>query len=493
VSTNDVILLNQLLKEKRELNGDNIPESEFFELFTAEQILKDDDLSYDDLEAGIVDGSGDGGIDSIFFFINGILYSEDGDYSLLKKGASLRLVLIQSKTSEGFSEDGINKMISSANDFFDLGKDIETLQSVYNGKLLSKIQEFQEVYINLSPKFPELIIEYYYATKAIHLHDNVERKTPELEKTIKNAFTPVQFEFKFLSATELLSLARNSPSKSSSLLLAENPISTGTDGFVCLVSIKEYLKFIIDEQNQLRTYMFEGNVRDYQGKNEVNKDIQNTLENTTVEDFWWLNNGVSIICSEANLSSQKSLIMQDAEIVNGLQTSKEIFNTLLDKDLSEEKRNILVRVLKPANEESRDRIIKATNSQTPIPPASLRATDKIHRDIDEYLLPKGYFYDRRKNFYKNSGKPQKKILTIPFVAQSVMACALTNPSNARARPSSLLKSDDSYSRIFNAVYPLDIYWKCPVIVREVERILKELEGDHYKLSITKETLNKAGP
>src|SRR5208337_3937610 len=264
----------------------------------------------------------------------------------------------------------------------------------------------------------------------------------------------------------LLTSARRQPSTSSSLRLAENPISTGQEGFVCLVSLRDYLEFIT-EDGHLRSHLFEGNVRDYQGKTEVNKEIRATVEGTSSEDFWWLNNGVSMICSYASLSG-KTLTIEDAEIVNGLQTSREIYQALHGKDLSKESRNLLVRVIKPQTQESRDRIIKATNSQTPIPAASLRATDKIHRDIEEYLYPEGFYYDRRKNYYKNIGKPIKKILGIPFVAQSVMACALSDPASARARPSSLIRREEDYKRIFNEGYPLDIYLKCPLIVRYIE-------------------------
>src|SRR5690606_13640517 len=48
------------------------------------------------------------------------------------------------------------------------------------------------------------------------------------------------------------------------------------------------------------------------------------------------------------------------------------------------------------------------------------------------LLSRGLFYDRRKNHYKNSGKPIRRIVSIPFMAQAVMSCALGDPANARA-------------------------------------------------------------
>ena len=108
----------------------------------------------------------------------------------------------------------------------------------------------------------------------------------------------------------------------------------------------------------------------------------------------------------------------------------------------------------PTEDESRDRIIKANNRQTPVQAASLRATDKIHRDIEEYFRPRGLFYDRRKNYYKNEGKPRDKIIGIPYLAQAVMAILLRSPDTARARPSSLLKNDDDYVRVFDSSYPI---------------------------------------
>lgn len=479
MSANDLILLNQLLDQRLSEVGQGLSDEEFFEIFSAEQVLKDDDLSYEELSSGIVDGGGDGGIDSIYFFINGILFNEELDVSSLKKGTKLRLVLIQSKTSEGFSETAIEKVISSARDLFDLNKTITELSAVYNKDIVEKIDRFRNTYLTLVSKFPDVYFYYAYATKGIEVHPNVERKIPVLKETIRSLLNPVTFVFNFFTASILLLCARRSPSSTSTLKLTENPISTSQEGFVCLVSLRDYLDFITDQDGHLRSYLFEGNVRDYQGKTEVNNEIRKTLESSTTEDFWWLNNGVSIICSKAS-SVSKMLTIEDPEIVNGLQTSREIYNAFHGKDLTKEPRNVLVRVLTPQNQENRDHIIKATNSQTPIPASSLRATDKIHRDIEEFLYSKGYYYDRRKNYYKNIGKPLKRIFGIPFVAQSVMACALSEPANARARPSSLIKNDDAYRLIFNPEYPLELYLKCPVIVQKVAEIVKQCGNVDYR-------------
>jgi len=66
VPSNDRIILDQVLEQKREAVAPNSTQSFFFEIFTAEQILKDYDLSYDEIESGNIVGGGDGGIDSFF-------------------------------------------------------------------------------------------------------------------------------------------------------------------------------------------------------------------------------------------------------------------------------------------------------------------------------------------------------------------------------------------------------------------------------------------
>ncbi|WP_419836099.1 AIPR family protein [Endozoicomonas atrinae] len=136
-------------------------------------------------------------------------------------------------------------------------------------------------------------------------------------------------------------------------------------------------------------------------------------ENPGGEEFWWLNNGVTVLASEIAAPGGKELVIHNPEIVNGLQTSSEIHKFYSDNrdKLEPETRDVLLRVIVPEDEETRDRIIRATNSQTPIPKSSLRATDQVHRHIEEYLKPRGLFYDRRKNYYKNEGKKPKDIIS----------------------------------------------------------------------------------
>lgn len=473
MSTNDLIMLDAVLKQKRNETAPNFSESSYFEIFTAEQILKDFDLSYDEIIDGIIGGGGDGGIDSAYVFINGELVLEDTELYSLKKDISIDVIFIQSKTSSGFSEDPVNKFISTTRDILDLSKKLEECSSVYNKNLLEISKRFRKAYESLASKFPTLLFSYYYATKGEEAHQNVSRKVDQLRELIKQLFSSANISFEFLGARKLLELARQAPKTVYSIDIAETPISTtGAVGYICLVRMRDYYDFITDDKKRLMRNIFEANVRDYQGDIQVNEGIRSTLENKGQnDDFWWLNNGVTIIATKATLTGKK-LTIEDPQIVNGLQTSTEIHKYFDKKNTEGENRNVLVRVIVPTEAESRDRIIKATNSQTKIPDASLRATEKIHRDIEEFLRPHGLFYDRRKNFYKNEGKSIDKIISITQLAQAVMSILLGKPDSARARPSSLLKKDEDYKRVFNKDYPLMLYLFCSRALKIVDVFVK---------------------
>ena len=472
MKNNDRIILDQVLMQRKDEIDPAATDSVFFEFFTAEQVLKDFDLSYDEIESGLVGGGQDGGIDSIYLLVNGELVQDDPDYSYLKKDITIDLIVIQSKTNSGFQETPVERFITASDDIFDLSKEIFELTSTYNERLLEVIENFRCMHAQLASKFPALKISFYYASKGLSPSEGVRRKVKKLEAMVASHFPNSQFKFSFFGASELLELARKTPQKTYNLALAENPISSeGQVGFVCLVRLGDFFQFITDENELIRRHVFEANVRDYQGSTEVNEEIQASLKNPMNEDFWWLNNGVSILATQASLGG-KTLTVENPQIVNGLQTSTEIYNYFKVYNTDSEERKILLRVVVPEQEDSRDRIIKATNSQTVVQQYSLRATDKIHRDIEEYLKSKGLYYDRRKNYYKNEGKPRDKIVSIPHLAQALMAIVLQRPDTARARPSSLLKRDEDYQKVFSPSYPIELYYVCAEVTRRAERYLK---------------------
>ena len=469
---NDRILLEQILEQKKSDIAPDASDSDFFELFAASEILKDYSLSYDELASGLVGGGNDGGVDGLWVFVNGELVREDSSLDNLRSNVEIELVLIQAKRSGGFQEEPINKLIAFTEHLFDLSKDISLYNSRYNEHVITIMSIFRNMYQRLISSFPVLNIRYIYATLGNEVHPNIREKSNDLIDKAKNLFSDINVHFTFLGASELLSIARKQPREVFQLRLAESPIIAGDSiAYVSLVKLTDYYNFISDDDGAIRVELFESNVRDFQGKTEVNKEISDTLSNRGPEDFWWLNNGITVLASNATQSG-KVLTLEDPQIVNGLQTSRQIYEHFHSEGNAEDNRLLLVRVIVTQDEGSRDRIIKATNSQTYIPPASLKATDKIQRDIEQYLKTKGLHYDRRKNYYKNLGKPIATIVSIPQMAQALMAIILERPDTARARPSSLIKREEDYRRLFNADYPIQVYYSCIRLVRLVEAYLK---------------------
>ena len=472
MSTNQQIILETLLEQQKASLADTFSDNDYFHLFVTDQVLKNYELSYDETEEGIVDNGGDGGIDAIYSFVNSELIQRDSDLIDGKRNSIIDIFIIQSKNTSGFSETAVEKCISSAIDIFDLNKTIDSLRSIYNNDLLTNIEVFRKQYLHLASKFPMLKFHYFYATKGIEVHPNVARKVPNLEAAIKNHFDKAETIFTFLTASDLIDLSRREQIKAKGVALSDNPISTQDGGYIALAPLKNYYEFLKDGNDELIKNFFDANIRDYQGTVEVNSAIKETLMvNKPVEDFWWLNNGITITASNASFAS-KVLNIEDPQIVNGLQTSFEIFNYFKTNKVENDSRNVLIRVVKTRNESSKLKVIKATNSQTNIPPASLRATDPIHRDIEDFLFSKGFYYDRRKNYHKNQGRPINKIVSIPHLAQVAMSILNQKPDYARARPSTLIKNNADYEGIFDIKIPIELYHKSVAIHEKVEKSLK---------------------
>ena len=120
MATNDQIILRQIIQQKIDEMETKLTESDFFERFVSDQVLKSYDLSYDEIDTGIVDGGDDGGIDSIYLLVNGNLVNIDSDVSDFKSNIIIDLFLIQSKATNSFSHASILKVRSNSDNILKL-------------------------------------------------------------------------------------------------------------------------------------------------------------------------------------------------------------------------------------------------------------------------------------------------------------------------------------------------------------------------------------
>ena len=474
--TNSQILIKECVAQSFRDSDEYDDEASFFEYFSSSQILKDYDLSDDEIENGIVGSSGDGGCDSIYIFLNKNLVLPDQIGSIIaSKESKVEMVIIQSKRETSFTESAIQKWKDVSNNLLSLSNSLSDFTTRYNDDVRESFGFFRDLYTKLLTSRVKLEFKYIYVSYAGELHPNVKQQAEELRNLVCQLFPNAKVNIEFVGAAELYDKYNTPAETIVNLPLAEVPIALGKNkNYVGLVSLKDYYRFIVSEDNILRRKFFEANVRDYQGRNNVNSSIRETLENGKSEDFWWLNNGITILTSEAMLVNNRELQLTNPEIVNGLQTSNEIY--LYFKNnlslLDSETRNVLVRIIAPDSEESRDNIIFATNNQTNIPKASLRVTDPIHLQIELYLKGRGLFYDRRKNYYKNQGKKPSEIIGVSFLGQCLITLFLKKPDYARARPSTILTDDDSYNKLYIENQDLDVFYRCAVLGKKTQKNLK---------------------
>ncbi|WP_344171865.1 AIPR family protein [Pilimelia columellifera] len=483
MADNEQVLLDQILVQLQNERTVPIREDEAFELFAAEQALTARQVSQEEIADGVIGGSNDGAIDAVYVFVDGALLSEDSDvlqagFSAVKysSGINLELWLVQAKREVSFTETTIDKAASALARLLSLSENEADLLQLYSQGVVSRTGFFRKALKALATKHPKVTIHFVYATRGRAVGPNainakVEIKARNLEAQLADVISGAKGNVEFLGAAELWRRANAVPSYTTELTYQEN--ATSGNSHVALVKLRDYRTFLTDEGGLLRRHIFDWNVRDYQGDVEVNREIRESLENPTGPEFWWLNNGVTIVCSKATAVG-KTYCLDDVQVVNGLQSSHTIFNFLRAAPVDHPAfdRSVLVRILVTGDDlATRDRVIRATNRQTSVPAASLRATDDIQRDIEAYFLAHDWYYDRRKNFYRNNGRSAERIVSIPLLAQAVMAMGLSRPDNSRARPSSLLKRDEEYGRIFSKEIPVEIYLWLARAQKEVDSFL----------------------
>ena len=479
------IILEEILKQYKETATDSSTnDDENFERFAAEQLLKDENLDEDEIISGLIGDSNDNGIDGFYIFLDGELINQieqvEGKYKEMK------VYFHQYKNNYKIEENVVLKFNNAFNDIMNF--DNKNLNG-WHYDLKNKIVLLREIILKtatyaLTIKF---IINHVSKANYEDIKDNKSywSKVDNLKNLIKKfGISKLGVEYDFIGGEELKNLSYRKPEYSIDLVLKDSPLTLefgdNNIGYIALVSLKNYYNFIVENGN-LQKHIFDSNVRDYQNKTTVNKEIEDTITNDNNTDFWWLNNGITIIAGKDSTQIGKKLSLKNVQIVNGLQTSYSIYNTLknIKTNEFEDARSLFVKIIICDQKDVIDRIIRATNSQNPIPSGVLRATDTTQRDIEQYFLSKGYYYDRRKNYYRNLGKPRNKIISINLLSQCIVSLVLPekNPSRARSNPTILIKTDEDYNSLFRGDCDFQVYLNAVLIFLKVDKELKKLSSE----------------
>lgn len=471
MAKNDVVLIDSIVSQRVE---DGLPSKdigEVFEYFGIEQVLKDFDLSQDEIEFGWIDGSNHGGIDAFYVLLNGLLVQDTGTFVWPKTGAQLEVWILTCKHHDTFLQAPINSLFASAQELFDFSLPKESLDGKYSDDLLKMRELLAYAYKKVSIAMPEIVFRFCYVSRgdSADVAANVAARAKQLATLVKSFFSSCTVRFEFKGAAELIELFRRTKQFSLSLPFIEH-VSAGGGSYILLARLDAYRTFVSDESGNLRRYLFDSNVRDFLGRTRVNEDISESLKTQSAPDFWWLNNGVTILATHAVLSG-KTISLQNIQIVNGLQTTESVYKHFQLGTATSDARTLLIKVLVSTDTLVRDRIIRATNNQNPVEIASLHATDKIQRDIEEILEKHEWYYERRKNYYRNIGKPQQRFVLPLYLVSCVIALIFKNPALAVKAKNRLLKNPASYTSIFSDEFPIEVW---PVMVTVMKTVEDEL-------------------
>lgn len=240
------------------------------------------------------------------------------------------------------------------------------------------------------------------------------------------------------------------------------PIDGVKQAFLGLVKCKEFVSILTDSDGNMLTNIFEDNVRDFQGYNIVNSEIQETLRNSEDQArFGLLNNGVTIVAKSISPVGD-SIEIYDYQIVNGCQTSYVLFD---NRDLLRDDSYVMVKLIEVTNEAVSDRVIYTTNRQTEVKSEAFIATKHFHKRLQDYYdavaNPYRLYYERRSKQYDlNDSVSKNRVITLTQQIQSYLAMFLNEPHSTHRYYGELLRSynnrlfldSDDYEPYFCAAY-----------------------------------------
>ena len=224
---------------------------------------------------------------------------------------------------------------------------------------------------------------------------------------------------------------------------------------------------------------FNDNVRIYQKKSSINKNIKNTALSEDNSKFFYYNNGVTLTCDSFSYLSRPSPVieLENVQVVNGSQTIHSLYEAFLENSSKFCDIEILCRICEVKDTALSTRIAEYTNSQNPVKSRDIRSVDFIQLSLEKEFLVNEKFYERKKNQYTE--KPLNQRIDAEKAGQVLMAFFNRSPYEAKNRKGLIF--GDKYEEVFNEEVNADkvslAYNLFEKIESEKNRIKLEIVGD----------------
>lgn len=470
------VLKGMLADFSKDYISDELQENRAFEYFINYLIVSkfhpdafNDDKG--DLDRLVVDEKSQFGLDAIAFIVNGnlVISKEDIEIYAKSKRLDVDIVFIQSKTEEKCETGDLLKTIQATKFFLN---DFESVAEK-NSNIKNAKEIYDEIFKYDNYKFcttdsPKCYIYFACVTSEWDekLVNNIcQSSIDDLKRTVEDIkefeIKPIGRDYIIDAYNELKNSVKARVNLKNCVTLEK--IQNVKEAYIGYITGTDYLNIISDSSGELRRRIFYENVRDYQGKeNSVNSEIRRTISDSNLQDkFILLNNGVTIITKSVTSLGASSFELSDFQIVNGCQTSNEIFNC----KKSAENIFVPVKIIYTTDLELITNIVKSTNRQSPVPEEAFIALSKFHKELqllfNEYSreMPIEMFYERRSgediDFRNKNGDFQ--IVTLHGLIRAFVSVYHCNPYIVYGtNPANILKKNSD--KLFCKEHKPDIYY-----------------------------------
>jgi hypothetical protein len=416
----------------------------------------------EDSEESIIDGSGDNGIDAIYYHeISKILYISQSKW--IKNGSG--------EPSNG----DVKKFIAGIHDLFSLRFER------FNEKLKSKEEIIRKALRDPNTKY-QIILTY---TGVHDLSEPSRRDFDDLLDDFNDASEIVYFSVfnqKRIHPSLIKSSESREPIDIEFQLRSFGKISDPLTGYYGQVNGTELWGW----WDKYRNRLFQKNIRGVLGDTQVNNQIFQTLRENPSQ-FWYFNNGITIICDEISKSMAGGASTElgqftgtNISIVNGAQTVSTLGKFGEDDSTKLDGVFVPVRVimLKDAEEDFDQQITKANNTQNRIETRDFVSFDPEQKRIrDELLIEKCDYRISRGEFESDEG------ITFDIVeSASALACASGDVSIVVQLKREIGKFWENlekppYKTLYNPSVSGRYIYNCVRTLRIIDQALKDKEAE----------------
>jgi hypothetical protein len=363
--------------------GENDDKKKLSKAFVCLSVASYLDIELEEAFGLITEGGNDAGVDAIY-----VGDVNDNDFSV---------VIFQGKYSfkldvdNNFPANSIQRVIGSIGAIFDPGKPIEM-----NDDLMPKVEDIRS-----------LIADGYIPNiRCIFTNNGLKWNNDGENHIINSGFPENQVRFEYFNHKNIVDSLQSKKGINETIQLSGKSIHEDFNFKRVLVGKIN----VVDLANLFDKHgdnLLDQNIRKYLGMstNRVNTAIKDTLLSDKRENFYFYNNGITMICSKFSYNGLQSdnwiVKVDDLQIINGGQSCKTILYTVKNNpDIDYSNAYVLVRLYELSGEGMESLITDvtiATNSQNPVDLRDLRANDDLQKRLETAVKELGYFYKRKKD------------------------------------------------------------------------------------------------